>query len=216
MIGIYKITSPSGKVYIGQSTNIELRFKHYKYLKSKKQIRLHNSFLKYGVENHLFEVLKECDENDLNSLERHYQDLYDVTSKKGLNCDLTSCNNSAGRRSQETKEKIRVAAMGNKNFLGRKHNPKSILLMKKNMKGRVVSQETRDIARKQNLGKIYSDERKKMMSETNGMARIVLDLQTGIFWRSVKEVSEIYNLNHNCLIQKLGKHKINNTQFIYA
>jgi len=30
MIGIYKITSPSNKVYIGQSINIEKRFKSYK------------------------------------------------------------------------------------------------------------------------------------------------------------------------------------------
>ena len=29
MIGIYKITSPSGKVYIGQSIDIERRWKKY-------------------------------------------------------------------------------------------------------------------------------------------------------------------------------------------
>lgn len=29
MIGIYKITSPSGKIYIGQSGNLEKRLKDY-------------------------------------------------------------------------------------------------------------------------------------------------------------------------------------------
>ncbi len=29
VVGIYKITSPSGKVYIGQSVDIEKRFKTY-------------------------------------------------------------------------------------------------------------------------------------------------------------------------------------------
>jgi hypothetical protein len=32
IVGIYKITSPSGKVYIGQSINIERRIKEYKNL----------------------------------------------------------------------------------------------------------------------------------------------------------------------------------------
>lgn len=35
MIGIYKITSPSGKVYIGQSVNIKERFKSH--LKNRKK-----------------------------------------------------------------------------------------------------------------------------------------------------------------------------------
>lgn len=33
--GIYKLTSPSGKVYIGQSINLKNRFRHYKSNKSK-------------------------------------------------------------------------------------------------------------------------------------------------------------------------------------
>ena len=32
VVGIYKITSPSGKIYIGQSIDIQKRFKHYKQL----------------------------------------------------------------------------------------------------------------------------------------------------------------------------------------
>ena len=40
MIGIYKIVSPSGKVYIGQSTNIERRWKEYKTGLGRGQIKL--------------------------------------------------------------------------------------------------------------------------------------------------------------------------------
>lgn len=36
MIGIYKITSPTGKIYIGQSKNIPDRIKRYKGLRCKK------------------------------------------------------------------------------------------------------------------------------------------------------------------------------------
>lgn len=48
MIGIYKITSPSGKIYIGQSVNIERRFLDYKKSLKKSQIKLYNSIKKYG------------------------------------------------------------------------------------------------------------------------------------------------------------------------
>ena len=69
--GIYKITSPSGKVYIGQSIDIKRRFTSYKTLnKSKRQVKLYNSFVKYGVENHIFETIEECLVDFLNERER--------------------------------------------------------------------------------------------------------------------------------------------------
>lgn len=49
MIGIYKITSPKQRIYIGQSTNIKKRFNHYNRLLCEKQRILYRSFLKYGV-----------------------------------------------------------------------------------------------------------------------------------------------------------------------
>ena len=49
MIGIYKITSPNNKVYIGQSVDIEKRLKRYKNLNCKKQSKIYNSLNKYGV-----------------------------------------------------------------------------------------------------------------------------------------------------------------------
>ena len=72
MIGIYKITNPKGKAYIGQSKNIDRRFMQYSNLKSSKnQLKLHRSFLKYGIENHNFEIICECDAKDLNITERY-------------------------------------------------------------------------------------------------------------------------------------------------
>lgn len=71
-IGIYKITSPSGKIYIGQSRNISKRWNNYKYLSCKNQTKLYNSFLKYGVEKHIFEILEICTEDILNSKEVEY------------------------------------------------------------------------------------------------------------------------------------------------
>jgi len=59
MIGIYKITSPSKCIYIGQSKNIERRFNEYKINQCKTQKRLYNSLLKHGWQNHKFEIIHE-------------------------------------------------------------------------------------------------------------------------------------------------------------
>ena len=40
MIGIYKITSPSGRIYIGQSTNIEKRKKQEEFQKALEEINV--------------------------------------------------------------------------------------------------------------------------------------------------------------------------------
>ena len=86
--GIYKITSPTGKIYIGQSVNIHKRFTRYKNLGCVNQPRLYNSFIKYGVENHVFEIIEECLFEEMNIRERYWQEHYDVISNKGLNCFL--------------------------------------------------------------------------------------------------------------------------------
>lgn len=66
--GIYKITNPEGKVYIGRSKNIEVRFKRYSQYKTAKiQPKLFNSFDKYGFENHIFEILDCKDDIELES-----------------------------------------------------------------------------------------------------------------------------------------------------
>lgn len=106
MIGIYKITSPNNRIYIGQSKRIEIRFKEYKNINNTKSIpRLHNSFLKYGINTHTFEIIENCSLEDLNIRERYWQDFYDVLNG-GLNCQLTTTENCPAILSEEYKAKI--------------------------------------------------------------------------------------------------------------
>ena len=115
MIGIYKIISPNKNIYIGQSINIEKRFSDYKKLNNcKKQTALYRSFLKYGVEKHLFEIICECKISELNHKERYYQDLYSAIGKNGLNCRLTASNDRSGKLSEETKQKLSNSKKGKK------------------------------------------------------------------------------------------------------
>lgn len=111
IVCIYKITSPNGKVYIGQTTNIIQRFLYYKKLKCKNQIKLYNSFLKYGVENHKFEIIHECKEEELNTLEEKYV-LDFKCVEEGLN--VRYGGGSKGKLSEETKEKLRIINTGKK------------------------------------------------------------------------------------------------------
>ncbi len=124
--GIYKITSPSGKVYIGESEDIKTRKYYYKIKSCKKQRRLYNSLVKYGWEAHVFEIIEECDFEELLCRERHWQDFYDVLGKNGLNLKLTQCGEQKVIMSQETKDKIGLGNSGSNNGMyGKKHSEES-------------------------------------------------------------------------------------------
>ena len=85
MIGIYKITSPIGKIYIGQSIHIEKRIAGYKRLSCKGQSLLYESLIKFGVQNHSFKIICECEISELNLKEIYYINLYSAIGKNGLN-----------------------------------------------------------------------------------------------------------------------------------
>ena len=64
MIGIYKIENLiNGKVYIGQSNNIERRFSQHQSSYEQKRFLdkpLYKAFAKYGIENFSFTIIEEC------------------------------------------------------------------------------------------------------------------------------------------------------------
>lgn len=109
--GIYKITSPTGKSYIGQSTDVTRRWKQYKALQCKTQTKLYNSLLSHGPEIHTFDVLEECKEEALNERELYWGDFFD-SIKNGLNLTLGNQNRKV---SKETREKIKKAKTGKPN-----------------------------------------------------------------------------------------------------
>lgn len=184
-IGIYKIVSPNGRIYIGQSNDIKRRWREYKTGKGRGQIKLKNSFAKYGVNAHTFSIITTCEISELNNLERYFQELYNATGKNGLNCVLVESDERKREHSIESKielskklkdilnnpiirEKMSLCRMGEKNhFFNKKHSEKT--------------KEAISIARKGNtvwIGKTHTDESKLKMSisrkgllngERNGM-----------------------------------------------
>lgn len=118
MIGIYKITSPSGRIYIGQSLNIQKRIAVYKRCHCKNQPKLLRSLLKHGAGKHIFETIEECGPNELNNRERYWQEFYNATGRNGLNCMLVTSDHFNGTHSEESKKKMSLKRLGVK---GKKH-----------------------------------------------------------------------------------------------
>lgn len=155
---IYKITSPSGKIYIGQSGNIVKRFKAYNSGSCKMQNKLYNSIKKYGWNNHSTEILIDNINNDelLNSLEYYFIELYNSVDE-GLNCSYTVGSFFKYKtHSEETKLKMSLKRTGVKrgkyNYTDEQRNNFSNYRKKllaegtiiHGRKGKIISEETRD------------------------------------------------------------------------
>ena len=86
---IYKIISPSNKIYIGQTKNFRKRKSDYKKLRCKSQIKLYNSIQKYGWNHHIFEIIEEGLETIelTNEREKYWITFYD-SFNNGLNCTI--------------------------------------------------------------------------------------------------------------------------------
>ncbi len=111
--GIYKIVSPTNKIYIGSSNDVQNRVSSYKNLKCKNQRRLYHSLQKYGWDNHLFEIIEECSIENLLDRELYYGTLFNVLNKKcGLNCRLPKYGEGYRYMSEETKRKISDSHIG--------------------------------------------------------------------------------------------------------
>jgi len=176
-IGIYKIVSPSEKIYIGQSINIEKRWeKNYKTLKCKTQTKLYNSLKKYGPENHIFEVIEECLENQLDEREIYWGTHYSVLGNNGLNLRL---GNGKGSLSEETKHKI------SSNSKGISRN-----------KGVPKSKEHKEKMSKAVSNRIYTPERlEKMKKSMIGKNTIpILCINDNTIFNSIREASIKYNI----------------------
>lgn len=149
MTGIYIIRNLiDGKVYIGQSTNIEKRLRDHKsYLRRGQHhnILLQRSFCKYGEGAFSFDVLSECVAEELDLYEKTWIAFYRSTSKDG-GYNLDTGGLSFRKVSDETHQRMSIA--------------------QKNRKP--CSDETRrrlSEARKRQAPHFHSDEELKKMSE---------------------------------------------------
>lgn len=102
---IYKIENKiNGKLYIGQSFNVDKRWRAHVYKNTTSAI--HQSIVKYGKDNFNFEIIcssKNID--DLNWLEQYFIAKYNTMTPNGYNLD------QGGRNCPKTKESIEKGAI---------------------------------------------------------------------------------------------------------
>jgi group I intron endonuclease len=215
--GIYKITSPSEKVYIGQSENIKDRWNSYKSLSCKGQPRLYNSFMCYGVEAHTFEIIKECEPEELNYYERHYQEYYYVIGEYGLNCVLTNIGDKKKVFNKETRKKISdsVKKLYENGYINpykdKKHSEETLKKQSEAKKGKKQSEESKKKISESMKGKKQSEEHRRKINESK--FRKVINTETGEIYNSAKEMCKLLGFNYNTMGCKLSGHKKNNTPF---
>lgn len=225
MIGIYKITNPKGKIYIGQSVNIEKRWNRYKNLNPKDcigQPLIYRSLIKYGVKNHIFEIIELCNKEELNKLESYYIVLYNsFNSKCGLNLTSGGTNylfSDISRRkmsiaqknkivSKETRLKLSAAQIGKTRSASTK---KKMSDAHKN-----ISKETRlKMSISQKNRPMISHETKLKLSYSK--RKLILNVENGIFYYGIKEAADSLNISLSNLSKKLVGINFNNTQLKYV
>lgn len=214
--GIYKIISPTNKVYIGESIDIEYRKGIYKNKHCKNQPKLYRSLKKHGWEAHIFEVIEECNREDLLCRERYWQDFYDVLNG-GLNCKLTACGEKKQKLSEEAINRIKESKKGkntgeNNTMFGKKHSEES----KKKMRDAKLGENS------YHWGKNLPEATRNLLSDIainkskNGnyhSSKKVIDTSTGEVYTSIHEVSEVFKINYQNLANALKGKTKNKTKF---
>jgi group I intron endonuclease len=134
---IYKITSPTGRIYIGQSKNIEKRISYYSGLQCFEQHKIFASIKKHGWNNHSFDILELCNSTNIDEKEKYWISNYNSASDNHLNI-LTGGKGSSGRIwTREMRDRARNAC------LGRKMSSEVIEKRRAKMIGQKRTEETR-------------------------------------------------------------------------
>ena len=193
MIGtIYKLTSPSGKHYIGQTTNLKDRkrclYNPNKYYSGHK---LDNAIKKYGIENFKYEIIIQIINADkiklrekLDELEIFYIEKYN-SYRDGYNMTLGGSGSTGCFQTESSKKAISEKAKGRKgSMLGR-------YLTEEQRKKVSDFAKTRTGDKNPFFGKSHSDEAKKRIGTANSIPIIQLDLDGNILneFPSAKEAA---------------------------
>lgn len=194
--GVYTITNmKNNKVYVGYSKNTERRLKEHKYALrngTHHNLLLQRSFDKYGEDAFVFEHLECWNESVLPSMENYWCKLLSTHDPRfGFNMKPTDGVSGRGKHSEEAIMKMSIAGKG------RTHTDESRIKMSIAHTGKTLSPETR------------------LRIGAAGV-KPVIDTETGLTYRSVKEAAKITGIKYRTLVSKLSGNRTNNTTLIYA
>jgi group I intron endonuclease len=234
---IYKIVSPNGKIYIGQTINIKNRISKYKHNLFKGQIKLWNDCCKYEWNpSERLEIIEEClcgnNKDILNEKEIYWIEFFN-SYVEGLNSNKGGNGNLGHIPSKETKEKLKIQNTGKRHKketkekiskfnLGKIISEETILKIKKSKKENPYrhTEESKkkisesQLGNKKRINKKHTKEAKDKISNTKkGVKNILLSkpifcLTNGEIYESQIEAAQKLNLNQRHISSVcLGKRK---------
>ena len=206
---VYKYTSPSGKVYIGQTCQT-LNSRASQGEGQRESPRFYNAIKKYGFENFTVEILADnLTKEEADRLEVFYISFFNsINPEYGYNL---SSGGSSPIPSEETREKMRQKR------LGRKSSKETKQKISKALTGIKRSEETKEKLRKiakercknpENnpmYGKHLSEEAKVKLSKANGLP--VRCVETGEVYPSARAASAALGLKSNHINEHINNPK---------
>ncbi len=183
---IYKLTSPSGKIYIGQTQCLYLRFRDYR--KPKANEYLMKAILKYGLENISVEILeKDLPLNKLDKREQFYLDILRPFNDNGYNICKEASTTRGRKRPKDERNKISEFAktrIGELNgFYGKTHTEET-----KKLIGRKSSNKTLTKKHIESFCGAGQDSVKRKVKMIDAKTNKILKI-----WDSIKEASDNTN-----------------------
>jgi hypothetical protein len=108
LCGIYCLTAPNGKIYVGQSTDLKKRYKQFfEYNTRSGYPSLENEVKVYPREQWRHEILCYCSKAELDELEKFWIKELDATNpERGYNKTLGGKGMLGIRHTEETKKRI--------------------------------------------------------------------------------------------------------------
>lgn len=190
MTGIYKWTSPSGKIYIGQSKNLERRKKEFLLNPFKQEYNKWNTPIDKARRKYpdftqwKYEIIIVCEPEQLDELEMKYIELYDSTNSRiGYNSTL----GGDGAKGVPWGSPKQIEGAKNKDIRG-ENNP---------MYGKHHTQDVKDYISSINKGRKLTKEQK--LQKSKPVIEYTKDGYMLKTWDSATDAAEFYGVNKACI-----------------
>lgn len=207
---IYRYISPSGKSYIGQTTQEKLRREHWNTIGPYAGLKINRAREKYGISSFLYEVLerryyidKNSAKQDLDSLETYYIGFYD-TYRNGYNCTLGGESTLGYVHTRETKVKMSESKLGNSIPTDTRNK------ISNSLKGRKLSKEWKNKISNSLKGKSKSQSHvdKMIQSKSRGIVQYDYDGTYINEYATIKDASANTKISISAIYKCLsGKNK---------
>lgn len=173
---IYKITSPSGRVYVGITLNEKTRKYNYKYANCKEQPLIYHSIKKYGWDNHKHEIIERFTSDggyaygkEMVWIRSYMCNFSKYPEMKGLNLSSGGAGNFGHRMSEQSKKKCSISKLGIKKSDEMKRR---LSESRKGIKLPPFTEERKAKARERQLGKKLTEEQKDKIRQTRRLRNI--------------------------------------------